>query len=69
MAASTPAALDAGRDDIDSMDFQLADARDLATLGDSNTSDTGSPRQLELDGDWQVLRAIFVIIFYLVTKW
>ncbi|KAL3222127.1 hypothetical protein MRX96_028941 [Rhipicephalus microplus] len=54
MAASTPAALDAGRDDIDGMDFREADANDLATLRDSNTPDAGNPRQRELDGDWQI---------------
>ncbi|KAH8027719.1 hypothetical protein HPB51_007460 [Rhipicephalus microplus] len=52
MAATTPTALDAGCDYIDGMDFREADAHDLATLRDSNTSNAGSSRQRELDGDW-----------------
>ncbi|KAL3195717.1 hypothetical protein MRX96_001836 [Rhipicephalus microplus] len=54
MAATTPTALDAGCDYIDGMDFREADAHDLATLRDSNTSNAGSSRQRELDGDWLV---------------
>ncbi|KAL3218578.1 hypothetical protein MRX96_050676 [Rhipicephalus microplus] len=53
MAASTSPALCAGRDDIDAMHFRETDAHDLATLRDSNTSHAGSPRQRELNGDWQ----------------
>ncbi|KAL3243451.1 hypothetical protein MRX96_020519 [Rhipicephalus microplus] len=54
MAASTPAALDEGCDDNDSMDFRETDAHDLATLRNMNTTDTRRPRQEELNGDWQV---------------
>ncbi|KAL3250661.1 hypothetical protein MRX96_055427 [Rhipicephalus microplus] len=51
MAASTPAALDAGRDDIDDVDFREVDAEDLATSRDSNTWEAGSPRQREHGGE------------------
>ncbi|KAL1441684.1 hypothetical protein MTO96_052400 [Rhipicephalus appendiculatus] len=54
MAASARMPLDAGRDDTDGMDCRDADAHDLATSRDSNTSDAGGPRQRELDGDWQI---------------
>ncbi|KAL1473742.1 hypothetical protein MTO96_021803 [Rhipicephalus appendiculatus] len=54
MAASARMPLDAGRDDTDGMDCRDAEAHDLATSRDSNTSDAGGPRQRELDGDWQI---------------
>lgn len=65
MAASATVALDAGsshsphpnedsQHDAD-MDCRDADAHDLTPSRDPNTTDAGTPRQREVDGDWQTV--------------